>query len=95
METHDAPNNAAHHVRRKPILRARRIIAAPLLNLDIGKRSDVLPHLSEPVVANLERPERAAHKLGQIDDTDPVDARIAHSIEDKLFGVCPCIFSDR
>ena len=38
------------------------------------------------MVANLERLERAAHKLGQIDDADPVDARIAHSIEDELFG---------
>ena len=41
------------------------------------------------MVANLERLERAAHKLGQIDDADPVDARIAHSIEDELFGGLP------
>ena len=41
------------------------------------------------MVANLKRLERAAHKLGQIDDADPVDARIAHNIEDELFGGLP------
>ena len=70
-------------------LKHRKVIAAPLFNLDIGKRCDVLPHLSEPMVAHFERFERAADKLGQIRNANPVDARMTHGIEDELLGRLP------